>query len=100
MLGMIQYSAVPFFHMLVQNRDYKMICIFEVFALNRNEDDFLENLGILNEIRRHNEESQFEQDNQQDTNDDTDAAMEAPNQNQPQQFQEQSVSPQVYQNQM
>ena len=57
MLGMIQYSAVPFFHMLVQNRDYKMICIFEVFALNRNEDDFLENLGILNEIRRHNEES-------------------------------------------
>jgi hypothetical protein len=23
-----------------------MICIFEVFAQNRNEDDFLENLGI------------------------------------------------------
>ena len=58
MLGMIQYSAVPFFHCLVQNRDYKMICIFEVFALNRNEDDFLENLGILNEIRLQNSESQ------------------------------------------
>jgi hypothetical protein len=28
-----------------------MICIFEVFAQNRNEDDFLENLGILDEIR-------------------------------------------------
>ena len=35
-----------------------MICIFEVFALNRNEDDFLENLGILNEIRLQNSESQ------------------------------------------
>lgn len=57
MLGMIQYSAVPFFHCLVNNRDYKMICIFEVFALNRNEDDFLENLGILNEIRLQNTES-------------------------------------------
>ena len=57
MLGMIQYSAVPFFHHLVLNRDYKMICIFEVFALNRNEDDFLENLGILNEIRLQNEDS-------------------------------------------
>ena len=56
MLGMIQYSAVPFFHCLVQNRDYKMICIFEVFALNRNEDDFLENLGILNEIRLQNDD--------------------------------------------
>ena len=32
MLGMIHYSAVPFFHQLVQNKDYKMICIFEVFA--------------------------------------------------------------------
>jgi hypothetical protein len=32
MLGMIKYSAVPFFHQLVTNRDYKMICIFEVFA--------------------------------------------------------------------
>ena len=56
MLGMIQYSAIPFFHQLVQNRDYKMICIFEVFAQNRNEDDFLENLGILDNIRIANEE--------------------------------------------
>lgn len=56
MLGMIYYSAVPFFHQLVEERDYKMICIFEVFAQNRNEDDFLENLGILNDIRLHDEE--------------------------------------------
>jgi hypothetical protein len=58
MLGMIKYCAVPFFHSLVTSRDYKMICIFEVFAQNRNEDDFLENLGILNNIRLHNEEQQ------------------------------------------
>ena len=32
MLGMIKYCAVPFFHSLVTHRDYKMICIFEVFA--------------------------------------------------------------------
>lgn len=51
MLGMIKYSAVPFFHQLVTNRDYKMICIFEVFAQNRNEDDFLENLGIYSNQR-------------------------------------------------
>lgn len=46
MLGMIKYCAVPYFHKLVTNKDYKMICIFEVFAQNRNEDDFLENLGF------------------------------------------------------
>jgi hypothetical protein len=46
MLGMIKYCAVPYFHNLVTCRDYKMICIFEVFAQNRNEDDFLENLGF------------------------------------------------------
>lgn len=32
MLGMIKYCAVPYFHKLVTNKDYKMICIFEVFA--------------------------------------------------------------------
>jgi len=55
MLGMIHYSAVPYFHQLVQNRDYKMICIFEVFAQNRNEDDFLHNLEILDGIRHQGE---------------------------------------------
>lgn len=51
MLGMIKYSAVPFFHQLVAQRDYKMISIFEVFAQNRNEDDFLENLGFYSNQR-------------------------------------------------
>ena len=36
-----------------------MICIFEVFAQNRNEDDFLENLGILDNIRIAGEEQQM-----------------------------------------
>lgn len=38
-----------------------MICIFEVFAQNRNEDDFLENLGILDNIRIAGEEQQMRQ---------------------------------------
>lgn len=54
MLGMIKYCAVPYFHKLVTNKDYKMICIFEVFAQNRNEDDFLENLGFYSN-QRHDE---------------------------------------------
>lgn len=51
MLGMIKYCAVPYFHSLVTKKDYKMICIFEVFAQNRNEDDFLENLGFYSNQR-------------------------------------------------
>lgn len=35
---------------MVDLKDYKMISIFEVFALNRDEDDFLENLGLLAQI--------------------------------------------------
>lgn len=47
MMGLIQYADAPFFHAMVDQRDYKMISIFEVFAINRNEDDFLENLGLF-----------------------------------------------------
>ena len=50
MLGMIQYSDAPLFHDMVDQRDYKMISIFEVFAINRNEDDFLENLGLFAQL--------------------------------------------------
>ena len=56
MLGFIRYSAIPFFHQLVHIRDYKMSCIFEVFAQNRNDEDFLENLKILDDIRTRQEE--------------------------------------------
>ena len=50
MMGMIQYCDAPFFHDMVDQRDYKMISIFEVFAINRNEDDFLENLGLFAQL--------------------------------------------------
>ncbi len=50
--GMIKYSDSPQFHDLVENWDYRMICILEVYTQNRNEDDFLENLGILGELLR------------------------------------------------
>ena len=63
MLGMIKYTAVPYFHQLVTTRDYKMICIFEVFALNRSEDDFLENLGIYCNQRQNS--GDIEDDQQQ-----------------------------------
>ncbi len=35
---------------MVAKRDYKMISIFEVFAVNRNEEDFLENLFIFKDL--------------------------------------------------
>ena len=50
MMGMIHYVDAPLFHDLVDQRDYKMISIFEVFAINRSEEDFLENLNIFAQI--------------------------------------------------
>lgn len=47
---MIRYYDASFFHDMVTKRDYKMISIFEVFALNRNEEDFLENLFIFKDL--------------------------------------------------
>lgn len=54
---MIKYSDSPQFHDLVENWDYRMICILEVYTQNRNEDDFLENLGILGELLREQEDA-------------------------------------------
>ena len=56
--GMIKYSEAPQFHDLVENWDYRMICILEVYTQNRNEDDFLENLGILGELLREQDEAE------------------------------------------
>eukprot|EP00347_Sterkiella_histriomuscorum_P013336 403365107 len=58
--GFIKYSDAPIFHEMVDQKDYKMISIFEVFAINRDEDDFLENLGLLAQIF-------LEQDNEHNT---------------------------------
>jgi hypothetical protein len=48
--GRIRYYDALFFHDMVSKRDYKMISIFEVFAVNRNESDFLENLFIFKDL--------------------------------------------------
>jgi len=32
MIGMISYVDAPSFHVLVENRDYRMICIFETYS--------------------------------------------------------------------
>lgn len=41
---------------MVDKSDYKLISIFEVFAINRSEDDFLENLGLFNQYMQEQEE--------------------------------------------
>lgn len=64
MLGMISYSDAPQFHDLVDKRDYKMICLFEVYAQNRSEDDFLENLGLCAQINKEEEEQEDEEENE------------------------------------
>ena len=35
---------------MVSKRDIRMISIFEVFAVNRNENDFLENMFIYKDL--------------------------------------------------
>lgn len=49
---MISFTDVPAFHNMVDKRDYRIVCLFEVFCLNRNEDDFLENLALLAQITK------------------------------------------------
>jgi hypothetical protein len=55
MTGMISYSDAPQLHDMVDNRNYRMICIFEVLTQNRIESDFLENLGLLSQVAREQE---------------------------------------------
>lgn len=45
--GDIPYQEAPYFHELVETQNHLIISIFEVFALNRNPDDFLENLQLI-----------------------------------------------------
>ena len=44
---MISFADGPQLHNLVEAKDYRIICILEVYSQNKNEDDFLENLGLL-----------------------------------------------------
>lgn len=48
--GMITLQDGPQLHNLVEARDYRIICILEVYSQNKNEDDFLENLGLLTQV--------------------------------------------------
>jgi len=69
MLGYIAYADTPFFHDLIDKSDYKIISIFEVFAINRNEDDFLENLNIIADIIQElEEEKEKEEEENKDPN--------------------------------
>ena len=48
--GMITLQDGPKLHNLVDARDYRIICILEVYSQTKNEDDFLENLGLLTQV--------------------------------------------------
>ena len=50
MNGMLSFADAPAFHALVDRRDYRIVCVFEVFSQNRSEDDFLENLALIAQI--------------------------------------------------
>jgi len=43
------------------------MCILEVYTQNRNEDDFLENLGIIGELLREKDDNEI-YDNESDIN--------------------------------
>ena len=57
--GMITIQDGPQLHALVNARDYRIICILEVYSQNKNEDDFLENLGLLTQVIK--EQNELEQ---------------------------------------
>ena len=42
----------------MEAKDYRIICILEVYSQNKNEDDFLENLGLLSQVIREQEENE------------------------------------------
>ena len=58
---------------MVDAKDYRIICILEVYSQNKNEDDFLESLELLMQVMKEekrvaeggieDELDQFERDN-------------------------------------
>lgn len=79
--GMITLQDGPQLHNLVDARDYRIICILEVYSQNKNEDDFLENLGLLTQVMKEQKDLEDEhlshQSGFEDFNDaDNDAAHE------------------------
>ena len=63
MNGMISFVDAPAFHNLVDKRDYRIVCVFEVFSQNRSEDDFLENLALIAQITKDQELAAIEMQN-------------------------------------
>ena len=59
--GMIDLVDGPQLHNLVDARDYRIICIMEVFSQNKNEDDFLENLGLLSQVMKEGDRQDVEE---------------------------------------
>jgi hypothetical protein len=47
-----------------------MISIFEVFAINRNEDDFLENLALFAQLVMAQDEEQEDEEEEEDSKED------------------------------
>ena len=64
--GMIDLVDGPQLHNLVDARDYRIICIMEVFSQNKNEDDFLENLGLLSQVMKEGRQGAEEEKSQAD----------------------------------
>ena len=58
--GMITLQDGPQLHKLVDQRDYRIICILEVYSQNKNEDDFLENVGLLTQVIKEQKEQEKE----------------------------------------
>ena len=79
MMGMINYFDAPLFHDLADQRDYKMISIFEVFAINRSEEDFLENLNIFKLFIDQDDQSPTDEDAEQETEALVDPDLNNPN---------------------
>ena len=50
MKGTLEYFDVPLFHQMVDEKNPKLIAIFEVFSYNRDEPEFIENLEIFLQI--------------------------------------------------
>lgn len=66
--GMITMQDGPALHDLVTNRDYRIICILEVYSQNKLEDDFLENLGLLTQVIKEQKELEELEKNAQEDN--------------------------------
>ena len=50
--GMLDYTAGPYIHELINESDELTFGIFELFSLLKDQQDFLENLDILSKYKK------------------------------------------------